>query len=843
MMKKNTSLGAWLLVLFLLSFELFHAQAIGDFRSKATGNWNIPSTWEKCTSVSPETWVTATQYPGQVAGNYAVTISTGNTVTVNSALNISVGNVNVKGILTLDANLILNTTNQFTIDHGVVFFKKGTELHLPQNSSLIIDIDLGAIIKQGLHPKNYDNSECNNNSALYIGVIKYTSCTGQGNTAAGTFDEVNGSGGSLAASPGAFPMALCSGTTQQSQLFGIAIRYGTSLGTLSYVWSFVSGPGLDPVDIPLGQNPMLPLLTLPGDYVFNLKVKMDNKPFFSDDTTITVTVGGETAFDGTNWSFDSPSTTNQRIAKINSDYDTGILGSFYACSCEVAVGKTLTIGSNTDVTLLGELSNYGNVIIESDGNLVQTNDLAINTGAITVNRISPMMKNNYTYWSSPVSGQNLKLFSQLTANSRFYQYLESNNSFQVVPPTTNNFMPGKGYAIMAPSTYTSTTTTTDFDGVFKGVPTNGTKNTDTSPLEFPLALSAGANRGFNMIGNPYASNIDFDKLFTLNSTKIYNTVYFWTNVDPNRPSSTNGNGDAYSGNAYAIYNGTGGVPATTPGPGTGDGGTSLTPTQFIKVGQGFIVKAKQSGQLIFNNSIRNAVGSSNFMSKGASSDKDRYWLKLTTPAQNVNTILIGYIAGATNDFERDYDAPLMSVASDSFYSLLNENKLGIQGRSYPLNTQDLVTLGTKHFEAGDYKISVSDAEGIFAGSQMIYLKDKQNNIITNLSEGDYTFTATSGENTNRFEIIYKPDAFLATEVSTKSSLEVFYHDASDYVVRSSEKAIDSIELYDATGKLVLTLKGNNSKDLRFHAEKLVDGMYILKAIIKGGKPLTKKIRK
>ena len=492
----------------------------------------------------------------------------------------------------------------------------------------------------------------------------------------------------------------------------------------------------------------------------------------------------------------------------------------------VKPGGNLDIQGNLAVTdFVNNETSADQFVVNNDANLMQTTETAVNVGDITVLRNSPMKKNNYTYWSSPVAGRQLGAFSPLTSTARFYEYIESTNLFKTVPKT-DNFIPTKGYAIMAPSTYTSTTVNTTFVGKFIGVPTNGTKKADTSPLEFPLQLTPiTPNRGFNMIGNPYPSNIDFEVLYALNSTKIYNTAYFWTNVDPNRPSSTNGNGDAYTGNAYAIYNGTGGVPATTSGPGTGDGGTSLTPTQFIKVGQGFIVKAKQSGQLIFNNSIRNAVGSSNFMSKGASSDKDRYWLKLTTPAQNVNTILIGYIAGATNDFERDYDAPLMSVASDSFYSILNENKLGIQGKTYPLNTSDVVPLGTKHFEDGNYTVSLGDKEGIFANGQNIYLKDNQTGIITNLSEGSYSFNSAVGEFSTRFEIIYRPQVVLATDGATKENLQV-YRDGTDFVVKSSDKTITRLEVYDGSGRMLMKLAPKN-KEARIPAAALSNGMYIL----------------
>lgn len=515
-----------------------------------------------------------------------------------------------------------------------------------------------------------------------------------------------------------------------------------------------------------------------------------------------------------------------------------------------AVAKTIHVANNSSInitagnalTVTNSITNLGsgsNFVVQNDANLVQINETAINTGNITVQRESPMKQNDYTYWSSPVTGQNLHGFSSGTSTTRFYEYHEFDDMFY--NPTETEFKPGKGYAIMAPSAFTPASQI--FSGSFAGVPNNGTNGT----LQFPLKLTTGpgySDKGYNMIGNPYPSNIDFEELFTINGGSltdptstgglIYNTAYFWTNVDPNRQGSTNGNGSGYSGNAYAIYNGTGGVSSTTPA-GAPNGGA--VPTQFIKVGQGFIVKAKKVGDLIFSNTIR-TTADTHFFSKGISSGKDRYWLKLTAPALDVNTILIGYVAGATNNFEWDYDAPLLSVGSDSFYSILNDEKLGIQGRTYPLNPQDIVNLGTKHFDGGTYTISLGDREGVFAGDQIIYLKDKQTGTVTDLTQGSYSFTASIGESSTRFEIIYKPETVLITDGLSKDGL-IVYRDGNDFVVKSQSEKITAIEVYDALGRIIFTINSNSLLGI-VPGDKLLKGMYILK-INQSGQVTTKKI--
>ncbi|WP_226063989.1 T9SS type A sorting domain-containing protein [Kaistella polysaccharea] len=856
---------------FTLFFALFSAQQIGDYKSITSGNWETTTTWGVWNGSN---YVFNNTSPSNTTKS--VTIGTNTVVTVATETIVSIGELIVNGRLKLNANLNLvnGTTQNLTIKTESTAFPKAeiywdaaVRLTIPEGAGVFIDLNSNG---GALGLTSSGSNGCTNNSEFYIGTAIYAKCTGKGNTPR-LFSDVNTAGGTPKAAPSSDLYLLCKGT--------VANITGGPNGMTSYTWTYpknvATGPNINNTTGTSSiQNLGAVTFTAGGNHTFTLKITtpaIDGNPSVSNTQSIVIKVENIRTYTGGAWDGGSTLPKFESII-INDNYVVST--SMDVCNCTINSGKTLTVNAAKHINISNDLINNGTLHIsptafvdvknnvnnagflnvtpnsylkvnnnitntaptepgfniQNDGNLIQVLDTGTytGTGKFIVYRDSRMSKNNYTYWSSPVKAQKLVDFSPNTATSRFYQYITSTDLFATVGNATN-FKLGKGYAIMAPSTYTEKQT---FTGIFKGAAHTGTITSDEN-------LSAAGN-GYNLVGNPYPSNIDFDLLYSQNDDRIYHTAYFWTNVDPYRKGTTNGD-TAYAGNGYAIYNGTGGVAATSPAtsPVPGPGMTSPVPTKFIKLGQGFIVKAKVALPLKFSNSIRVETDTYFFnMSKMAS--KDRFWLKLTTPAENVNTILIGYVPEATNGFEWDYDSPLFAVGSDSFYSILDDEKLGIQGRAYPLDTQDVVMLGTKHFETGKYTISLSEKEGIFAGEQSIYLKDKDAKTLTDLSKGDYTFTAAAGEYTNRFEIVYLTTT-MGVGNDVKKGVEV-YRDGSDFVMRSSAKNITTYELYDMSGRMIMNQK-TNAKEIRFGADQLLKGAYILNAQLDGGERVVRKIIK
>ena len=495
---------------------------------------------------------------------------------------------------------------------------------------------------------------------------------------------------------------------------------------------------------------------------------------------------------------------------LGNNFDTAVSNDLYIDgTLTINANKTLTINTSGNyVEVVGNVTNNGNLTVENDGNFIQREGNYTGNN-ITVKRNAELKRLDYNYWGSPVTNQNLKSFSPGTLNTRFYTYNESDDFFYSINPTINTFQRGIGYAIRASNSAPSTVAS--FYGSYNGQPHNGS-------FSVPLA-SSGTDRGYNLVANPYPSNIDFDLLFAANSGVIQKVAYFWTNVNPNPEMQGNQYPKTGSINNYAVYSGTGGLAAPYGFNGGGNNntvGTSTncptckTPNNIIKVGQGFIVKAHTPGNLFFNNSMRSKDNSGNFFNRQINNKKDRFWLELKTPLNFVNPILIGYVKGGTNNFELDYDSPLLVEGADAFYSILKNKKLAIQGRKYPFNENDKVALGAIFYETGKHTISIAKKEGEFANGQPIYLHDKKEDILINLQKESYTFSAEKGESTDRFEIVYNMlNRILGTNENNKYGLLIY--ETENYFVVKADKTFDQVKIYDISGKLLKTIEARKKQ--------------------------------
>lgn len=503
------------------------------------------------------------------------------------------------------------------------------------------------------------------------------------------------------------------------------------------------------------------------------------------------------------WSNGEADLTKDVIVKGNLDVNTAISAKTLTVS---DAGGTVSVKSGGSLTVDGKIDNQAGLtglVIENGGNLIQ-NQNVVNSGAITVNRNSQsMVRNDMTFWSSPVQDKTIRSFSPETLYNRFWTYNEATNEFsQILTSDTDSklFEAGKGVSIRVKNTL-ATGANTIHNGVFTGVPFNG-------DITVPVQFTAG---GYNLVGNPYASNINVEKFLAANTS--VNSLYFWTHQFAV--------GSAEYANNYAAFTVAGSV---IPG---------LT---NISLGQGFIVGLSQATPTVsFNNAMRTAQDAKFY--KNSTIEKNRIWLSLSKEDKPVSQILLAYMDGATNGIDNQIDAKVMQRGSSAIYTLINDEAYAIQGRSLPFKTDDVVKLGFEALEQGNYTINIEQVDGLFNENQTVYLKDKELNQVYNLSESAYKFASKAGEFNDRFELVYA-DKTLATGDLTKNNI-VVYNTNNTIVVDSKQSKIVSVELYDIQGRRVVEKNKINSNS--FQIQSSAKGVLVIKVLTEDGKVKTQKI--
>ncbi len=531
-------------------------------------------------------------------------------------------------------------------------------------------------------------------------------------------------------------------------------------------------------------------------------------------TTWTAALGG---------SWDNGAPTSATAAIIAYDYSGA--ANINACSLTVNANANVTIPSGYNVTLNAPLivEPGSSFTLSNNSNLVQTNKKSINSGTITVNRNSNALHRlDFSLWSSPVTGaQTLAAFSPLTSQSpnRFYTFSPTANQY-FEATFGSPFDLGTGYLIRMPNTdatpnYNSGTATLIFPGFFIGKPNNGTISVTTVPNKF------------NGIGNPYPSVIDAD-LFKASNTDI-NTLYFWrkTNNPLQGTSPTT---------SYAVYNiatatGTGVAPD-----GAATGEPTITPDKYIQVGQGFVVETAQTS-VVFNNAMRVANNGNKFL-KTKQIEKSRIWLNLSNPSWPINQIALCYIDGASVSLD-ETDSKYINDSPIALTSNINDEEYSIQGRP-TFDATDVVALNFKTNVAGDYTIAIDHVDGLFSGSQDVYLADSKTGTETNLKTSSYNFTVAAGVDNARFSLKYQKTLKVGAPVFEDNSVSVYNNNGALYV-NSKSAAISNIKVFDVQGRLLAEQKNVKSTTATINNLRANHQVLIVKIVSEDNKEVIKKL--
>ena len=564
-----------------------------------------------------------------------------------------------------------------------------------------------------------------------------------------------------------------------------------------------------------------------------------------------------TTWNGSAWSNGTPTLTIAAI--IDGTYVTATNGNFSCCSLIVNATRTLTISSGGYVEVQNDITTNGILDVLSDGSLVQINDAGVNTGNINYNRTATIKRLDYVYWSSPVAGFANSAISTGTPLGYQYKWLPTTVTGRLSDygnwAYANETMTlGKGYIVRGPNAY-STSVFAPFTATFTGVPNNGAISIPIIRSTYNIGnytyvngsgstiLVTNEDDNWNLVGNPYPSAIDAIDFLTLN-TNIDGFVNIWTHGT----SPSNSIADPFYNDYAYNYTPTDYLTFNAVGPSTGPGSGMFSGK--IAGGQGFFVSmlpttGATTENLIFNNSLRNiSHTNSQFYrtsapaSRNKNLEKHRIWFDLISPTGGSVRSLLGYVENATNSKDRLFDAFSNEKLSFNIFSLIEDEKMLIQGRTLPFDNNDKVAVGVSIPQDGLYKIALSSVDGLFLDvKQNIYLEDKVLGVIYDLKAAPYSFMANKGTVKDRFVLRYTNGVVANDTFDATNDVVVVSNDALS--VQTTKEKIANIIVFDVLGRKLFEGKNIHTTNFVLPVSKR-NAPLIIQISLENGEKINKK---
>ncbi len=536
-------------------------------------------------------------------------------------------------------------------------------------------------------------------------------------------------------------------------------------------------------------------LVLKGDWI--------NDGIFSDTSATTIfsgttqTIGGTVPSAFNNLSVSSGSTTS--IISAGQTLDRILL-----CNGTLHADGNLTLKSTDKHTALINGAGTGQVL----GNVIMQRYLPSGFG--------------YKYFSSPFQASTVSEFGDdmdLSASfPTFYEYDESRTSAGWVPYTdaAGVLNPIHGYAVNFGSS--GAATTVDVTGIVNNSPLSRTLENNNNIF----------TKGFNLIGNPYPSPIDWNAIAGWTKNNVDDALYYFK-------ASV---GDEYSGTYGAYVNGI-----------SLDGkATNIIPSM-----QGFFIHVTNgppwpvTGTLALDNRVRITDQTHSFLKSDGKNTIPllRLIAGFSEDPASYDPLAIYFDEKATAEFESRLDAhKLMNTnpLTPNLYSIIPGGyNLAINALPLPQDSLLIVPIGLKIAKSGNIKFRITEISNL-PSEVKVFLHDEVTvaDHPLNLSK-EYIIYMPAGEYDNRFSLRFvkgttdipeiRPGTVLLNTYNSKGSL------IADIKELSGNKG--TLIINNISGQIVFRKEIYEAGYHEFNPQ-LINGIYIVN-FITGNVRNTKKI--
>jgi len=205
----------------------------------------------------------------------------------------------------------------------------------------------------------------------------------------------------------------------------------------------------------------------------------------------------------------------------------------------------------------------------------------------------------------------------------------------------------------------------------------------------------------------------------------------------------------------------------------------------------------------------------NINKKSTSIESDKIWLNLHNGQGAFSQILIGFIDGATNHIDRNYDGERFFNSNPvAFYSICDDVKLAVQGRELRKN-EEIVPLGIYSTVSSkiDLQITIDELQGQLNNSDInIILEDKLLNIKHDLKDSSYSLELQNDGNfDNRFNLIVSSSNTLGVNDFKLNDNLIVTHSLNQLNVKTEDNvSISSFRAFDNLGRALFNIKPNGN---------------------------------